>query len=254
MGALPGDGLLRPGRSPRSNPEHWFDVEPLRRATHRRLAIRRPDRRVVVLGSTQPEATVDAERAAESGVTVLRRRGGGGAVLLEPGNPLWVDVWVPREDPLWDDDVVRSAGWVGHWWATTLAALGVPEPAVHEGASVCREWSGTVCFAGLGPGEVTVGGRKVVGLAQWRSRQGALLQIAAYLRWEPGRLIDLLAVDEDERSGMRRDLATAAVGLEALLTRPAGAPDLAAGVLEELHRHLPRGGEWGDWEDWEEPA
>ena len=35
----------------------------------------------VVLGSTQPEATVDAGAAAAAGLDVVRRRSGGGAVL-----------------------------------------------------------------------------------------------------------------------------------------------------------------------------
>jgi lipoate-protein ligase A len=45
-------------------------------------------------------------------------------------------------------------------------------------------WSRSVCFAGLGPGEVTVGGRKVVGISQRRRRDGALFQCAALLAWD----------------------------------------------------------------------
>ena len=49
-----------------------------------------------------------------------------------------------------------------------------------------------VCFAGRGPGEVFVGRRKVVGLSQWRARQGALFSSCAYLRWDAAVLAGLL--------------------------------------------------------------
>ena len=39
---------------------------------------------------------------------VVRRRSGGGAVLVGAGEQVWVEVWIPRDDALWDDDVIRS--------------------------------------------------------------------------------------------------------------------------------------------------
>jgi lipoate---protein ligase len=67
----------------------------------------------LVLGSAQPDAVVEHVVAARLGVEVARRRSGGGAVLLQPGAQVWVDVEVPRDDPLWDDDVGRACWWVG---------------------------------------------------------------------------------------------------------------------------------------------
>ena len=69
----------------------------------------------------------------------------------------------PRRRPLWHDDVGRATWWLGETWATALGALGVVAPDVHRGGIVTTPWSRLVCFAGLGPGEVTSGGRKVVG-------------------------------------------------------------------------------------------
>ena len=40
-----------------------------------------------------------------------------------PGEVLWVDVVVPADDPLWDDDVGRATHWLGELWAAALAAL-----------------------------------------------------------------------------------------------------------------------------------
>lgn len=133
-------------------------------------------------------------------VAVVRgpdRPSGGGGVLVGPGDPLWVDVVVPRGDDLWDDDVGRAFWWLGAVWASVVGGRAV----VHRGPMVRTRWSAEVCFAGLGPGEVTVGGRKVVGLAQRRVRDGALFQCAVHRTWDPRSLVSHLglpaeAVDE----------------------------------------------------------
>ena len=50
-----------------------------------------------------------------------------------------------------------------------------------------------VCFDGLGPGEVTSRGAKVVGVSQRRTRLAARFQTSLYLRHDPVRLVALLA-------------------------------------------------------------
>jgi lipoate-protein ligase A len=127
------------------------------------------------------------------GIEVVRRRSGGGAVYVAPGGELWVDVVVPRGDDLWDDDVGRATYWLGDAWATAIGDRAV----VHRGAMVHHEWSALVCFAGLGPGEVTVDGRKVVGISQRRTREAARFQCVAYERWDPQPLVDLLHLDAE---------------------------------------------------------
>jgi lipoate-protein ligase A len=74
-------------------------------------------------------------------------------------------------------------------------------------------WSASVCFAGLGPGEITVDGRKVVGMSQRRTREAALFQCCAALRWEPERLLDLLALDDAARALGAAELADVAAGI-----------------------------------------
>ena len=147
----------------------------------------------LVLGSAQPDRDVDREACAAAGVEVVRRHSGGGAVLVVPGEVLWVDLVLPAGDPLWHDDVGSAVHWVGDAWAAALRDLGVTA-AVHRGGLVRAPWSPQVCFAGLGPGEVTVDGRKVVGISQRRTRVAARFQCAALLRWEPGAIVRLLAL------------------------------------------------------------
>lgn len=185
------------------------------------------DRPAVVLGSTQPDAVVDRERAAAAGVEVVRRRSGGGAVHLSPGAVLWVDVVVPRADPLWDDDVSRSAAWLGSAWREALAACGVAAE-VHRGAMVRTRWSPLVCFAGLAPGEATVGGAKVLGVSQRRTRSAARFQCALLARWDPVPLLDVLALGDADRAAAAADLAGAAAGV------PVPVADVAAALRDAL--------------------
>lgn len=186
------------------------------------------DRPTLVLGSTQREDVVDAAAAECAGVEVVRRRSGGAAVLLVPGETTWLDIVIPRHDPLWEDDVGRATHWVGAAWQAALAAVGVDGAAVHTGGLERRRWSDLVCFAGLGPGEVTLGGAKVVGISQRRTRAGTRFQCALVHHWAPAALGALLALSDTDRAGMALDLADAAVGLD---VAPAAAVDALRGSL-----------------------
>ncbi len=186
-----------------------FHARPLPLSARREVAVLEVDRAAVVLGSTQALDAVDGRAAAGAGVDVVRRRSGGGAVLLEPGGAVWVDVVIPRDDRLWSDDVGRAFAWLGDVWAGALEDLGV-EAEVHRGGLCTTPWSRLACFGGLGPGELTVAGRKVVGLAQRRTRSAARFQCAALLRWEPERLVRLLAMDPTDRARAAAELSAAA--------------------------------------------
>ena len=191
------------------------------------LDVARP---TLVLGSSQKDGAVDWDRTAAGGVDVVRRHSGGAAVLVEPGAALWVDVTIPAGDPLWIDDVSRAFHWLGDAWAEVVAA-GADGHTVEMYAGALRRtaWSPQVCFAGLGPGEVTLDGRKVVGLSQRRTREATLFQCCAALRWEPGRLLDLLALDDAARARGAAELRDVATGL-------GPRPDLRAALVEAVSR------------------
>lgn len=162
----------------------------------------------LVLGSAQRDDVVDAAACEAAGIDVVRRRSGGGAVLVEPELLLWVDVLLPAGDLLWEPDVGRAFLWLGDTWAAALADQGVTG-VVHRGALRRSRWSDLVCFAGLGPGEITDGsGAKVVGISQRRTRAGARFQCAVLLQpWDPGPLLGLLALASGEREEALADLA-----------------------------------------------
>ena len=172
-------------------------------------------RTTLVLGSRQTIDLVDRAAVDEAGVDVVVRRSGGGVVLVEPGNALWIDAFVPRGDAQWDDDVGRAAWWLGDAWA---AAIGGPAH-VHRGPMIRTEWSDLICFGGLGPGEVTLGGTsgtrspKLVGISQRRTAAGALLQSVAFSEWDPVGTLRLLDLTPEARARAAADLAEVAAGL-----------------------------------------
>jgi lipoate-protein ligase A len=184
-------------------------------APARGVRVLHPTDRAVVLGSAQPESDIDLDAARAGGTEVVRRRSGGGAVLVGPGLITWVDLVVPARDPLWEADVGRAFWWLGTAWVAALADTGIPDAEMWQAGLVRSRWSGRVCFAGVAAGEVLVGGGKVVGMSQRRTRRGALFQCAAPVVWDPAPLLDLLALTPHERSAGAAELAGAAVGIGA---------------------------------------
>jgi lipoate-protein ligase A len=169
---------------------HAADPEPRRTATFHEVEVP-----TYVLGSSQPESTVDRRVADRLGVRVVRRRSGGGGVLLVPGEFVWLDLVVPAEDPLWSPDVAATMWWAGDLWRGVLGGLGI-DAVRHDGRLVTTEWSPVVCFAGLGAGELVAAerpGSKLVGISQRRTRHWARLQTMCHLRWRPELMAALTA-------------------------------------------------------------
>ncbi len=154
----------------------------------------------VVLGSTQSDELVDVDVCRRDGIEIVRRRSGGGAVWLSPGDVVWVDVIVPRNGPGWHDDIHRPMVWLGEHLAAAFAESGLPDAVVHTGKMVTTEHSRMVCFDGLGPGELTLDGSKLVGISQRRTRDAARLQCCWYVEYDHRDLTDLLADDVDATS------------------------------------------------------
>lgn len=191
----------------------------------RTVTIVEVERPALVLGSAQPETDVDRDAAAVLELEIVRRRSGGGAVLLVPGDTLWVDVEIGRDDPLWDDDVSRSMLWLGHVWVDALSAIGVGGAVVHEAEMVRSPLATVVCFAGLAPGEVTIGGAKVVGISQRRTRAGARFQCAVPRRWDADSYASSLAPGLERADG----------GVEGIDVGPVEDP----GLVDAFVRSLP---------------
>jgi lipoate-protein ligase A len=126
----------------------------------------------VVLGRGQRPDEEMAARARRAGVALVERASGGGAVLAGPWLIAATIVLPPghRRTPA---SIPASYGWLGEAHVGWLSEAGVTgaQVAGHTTPAGALRWA---CYAGLGHGEVVAGGRKLVGLAQARRRNGTL--------------------------------------------------------------------------------
>lgn len=181
------------------------------------------DPAALLLGSAQRLGEVDGAASAAAGVAVHKRRSGGGVVRSD--GLLLLDLGLPPSDPLYTNNLTESYRWLGEVWVAALESLGLAARMVtieeaRADTQALDPLLKKVCFGGLSPYEVLVGGRKVVGLAQVRRRGGALYQAGIYLDWLPVRSAELLAVTDVERVGLAAQLDQRVAGLNNLLTEP----------------------------------
>ncbi len=192
MGTVPSPGFVRRLRE-------LYDYDALRDAREATFNVVTPERATLVLGSSQSTDLLDLERLAD--LPVRRRRGGGGLVLVRPDD-LWVDWWIPAGDERWRSDVHASSRMIGEWWADALRQFGSGAVTVYDGPLEGDPAFRLVCFAGRGPGEVFVDGRKAVGVTQWRVREGVL--VSTVLHAHAGA--DVLPYLRDVPEGLDRAL------------------------------------------------
>ena len=147
----------------------------------------------LVIGSAQPEETVDRDACRRDGVVVLRRGSGGGAVLCDR-DLLEVDVAVPAGQARSGPDVTESYRWLGEAWIEALASLGLAASFVSvadaRAQSPARRAAARIaCYAGLSPYEVVAqDGRKLVGLCQRRRAGAVLYQCSVAVAGLPARV------------------------------------------------------------------
>jgi lipoate-protein ligase A len=204
----------------------------------------------VLLGSAQRPHELDRSAVRKAGLPVHKRRSGGGAVLSE--SLLSLDLVLPPDDALFTSNLTLSYRWFGEAWAEALGALGLEARLVEidearADTQALDPLLRRVCFGGLSPYEVLVGGRKIVGLAQVRRRPGALYQAGLYLRWEPERTAALMAASETERARLLEQLRARVVGVADLLDAPPSMVAVAEAVEHALERWaglLPHDDDW----------
>ena len=189
-----------------------------------------PDHRALVLGSRQHDDLVVRERVDERGIELVRRRSGGGVVLVDPADAIWIDVIVPRSDVRFGSDIRTDMMRMGEVWREALLAVGA-DPALMtlHGPHMSHDvWGDLICFAGSGPGEVMVGDRKLVGISQRRTNAWLRFQCQIHLVDPTDLILDLLR--ERPEGAPRRPAEASAV-----VDGPLSGLDLAeaiAGVID----------------------
>ena len=156
--------------------QRWHEAlleSPVREPQLRLWTYRAPG---VVFGCSQAAVLARARKGRDRPEMVLRRSGGG-AVLTGPWM-LSTSIVLPPEHRLLGGGTVSSYRWLGALIAGLLRDMSIPARALppdevrRAPANPALGWA---CFGGLSPWEVVVDGKKIVGLAQLRRRNGVLL-------------------------------------------------------------------------------
>ena len=149
-----------------------YDYEQLRSLKAPTVILARVEQPTLVLGSSQIDELLRDD--VEADFVVRRRRGGGGVVLLQP-NDVWIDFWIPPNDVRWQVDVNVMAITVGTWWSLALVDAIGRQCTVMTSLDRSDEDLLVACFATSGSGELTLDDQKVVGITQWRVREGVFV-------------------------------------------------------------------------------
>jgi lipoate-protein ligase A len=188
-----------------------YDYDALRSEPRATFYVVHPKRATLVLGSTQSSDILDARRVSEIGLR--RRRGGGGLVLVRPDD-VWIDWWIPVDDPRWRGDVHASSRLIGQWWADALSEIVSGDITVHAGALEGESTHRLVCFAGRGPGEVFIDGIKAVGVTQWRVREGIFVSTIMHAHPTTDVLGYLAEIPDGLERALDHHLVASLVGVE----------------------------------------
>lgn len=165
-------------------------------------------RPAIVLGSSQLKGLATKDLITQDlpdGTDVVVRKSGGGLVYLHPNHFVWIDVCIPADDPLFLEDISKSARWLGDVWCEVFSSLGILAE-VYNGTYIRGVSSGfknsksklanpknelEICFLSRASGEVITKNqpasldKKLVGISQRRTKRGVWFQTFLHLEWRP---------------------------------------------------------------------
>jgi len=178
----------------------------------------------LVLGSSQTEAGIRKFLHSLPDCNIVKRASGGGIVLIGPEQQVWIDIFIPKDDPLYVEDIIKSPIWLGEAWGKVLSVLfGEKYVEIHRGRLV-GSTAKLICFSGIGPGEVLLDGLKAVGISQRRIRSGTWFYTMLTLGNSQSLLYDLVDIpswmtENRQRLSPLTDAAAKTAGREALQNR-----------------------------------
>ena len=191
------------------------------------------------LGRNQPLADADLPACRAADVDLVRRPTGGRAILHT--DELTYAVTLVQGDPRTAGGVVESYRRLSEGLLAGLRRLGV-EAVQARGRRKPASSLSAICFETPSDYEITAGGRKLIGSAQWRSRGRVLQHGTLPLHGDLTRIVSYLALSDGEREVQRCALGACALTLEEALghTLPftQAAHALAGGFAQALNLAL----------------
>jgi len=176
------------------------------------------------LGYLESESTIDAARAAQCGVEVVRRPTGGRVVLHD--QDLTYTVAVPREGSS-EALYIRISECI----LAGLSSLGA-SVQLAEGSPSRPASPGRPCFLSAARHEIVSSGRKIVGSAQRIGRRAALQHGTIPIGKGYLRVVEFLACADSEKEEMRARMVSRTTCLAEVLGSSVDASKVAAALLD----------------------
>ncbi len=221
--------MKAPGAAAHRSPRHWVPLHSAEAEqqwieatiaagiSEPRLAFVRYAEPAVIYGSRGGESPARLARAEQERFAVLRRRTGGGAVLVGP----WMSgfhVFLPGTHPVARSGVIAGMVWLGKAvYAALLLSRVSNRLAETPDMDAFRRRSGEAklewaCYAGLSHGELLdAAGRKLVGLSHGRGRWGVLLSGSLLLADSPWESLEYVHLGRRPARSSLRELASAGI-------------------------------------------
>jgi lipoate-protein ligase A len=169
------------------------------------------------LGYAEPLADVDIPRLQARGWDLVRRPTGGRAVLHT--DEITYSVIAPLHEPRVSGTVIESYSRLAAALMEAFRLLNLPVE-LQERAGTNNKTPNPVCFEVPSTSEITVGGKKLVGSAQARRKEGILQHGSLPLTGDLTRILQVLVFpDEEARTRAASHLLERAVTVAAALGR-----------------------------------
>jgi len=169
------------------------------------------------LGRAQPFKDVDILRLESHGWEVVRRMTGGRAILHT--DELTYSVTGPEKEPRLTGSILESYNRLAKALLVAVQALGLPVE-IEAGKADSNGQTNPVCFEVPSTYEITVGGKKLIGSAQARRKEGVLQHGSLPLTGDLSRICQALVFpDEAAREKAVQRLLARATTVETVLGR-----------------------------------
>jgi len=169
------------------------------------------------LGHAQTFMDVDTVRLASHGWEVVRRMTGGRAILHT--DELTYSVTGPVDEPRLAGSILESYNRLAQALLAAVHGLGLPVE-MKEGKADSSGQTNPVCFEVPSTYEITVNGKKLIGSAQARRREGVLQHGSLPLTGDLSRIVQALVfTDEATREQAAQRLLERATTVESVLGR-----------------------------------
>jgi lipoate-protein ligase A len=185
------------------------------------------------LGYAQPFADVDIPQLQMRGWELVRRPTGGRAVLHT--DELTYSVIAPLNEPRVAGTVLESYHRLAQALVQALSLLSLKVMVNENHAASLFSKTNPVCFEVPSTYEITVGGKKLVGSAQARRKEGVLQHGSLPLCGDLGRILQVLVFPEEESRTRAADrLMKRAITMEAALGRQVPWDEAAEAIITAL--------------------